>query len=380
MIDLDSRLAQGPLRVRSVWSEEPPERLAARILRRRRFMFALDAVAVCACLALLFIPLRRGLPAMGAPNAMVAGAPAIFADGSVAALSSNDAKLHIDEDTSNHVLAHLTGGARFEVVPNPKRAFEVQARDVRVRVLGTIFSVQELPQGHTQVLVERGRVEVAWLGGSTLLHAGEGGTFPPAVTPHDEPEAEETANARDSAPDTAPDTAPETSASPSRNANTNSPVNRRSWRDYALTGDYGKAYDELHTKGGKGHEDVRDDVGDLMLAADVARLSAHPEQAVRPLRGVCERHASDRRAPVAAFTLGRVLLDELGRPSEAAAAFQKARRLWPEGPLAEDALAREADAWERAGRIERTRTLAREYVSRYPEGRHLAAMRKTLAQ
>jgi transmembrane sensor len=148
---------------------------------------------------------------------------------------------------------------------------------------------------------------------------------------------------------------------------------RRSWRDYAHAGDYDKAYDELHAKG---RESVRDDVGDLILAADVARLSGHPDQSVRPLRTVLDRHAKDRRAPVAAFTLGRVLLDDLGRATDAASAFRKARALWPEGPLAEDALARETDAWDRAGRTDRVRTLATEYVSRYPRGRHITSMQK----
>jgi transmembrane sensor len=117
-----------------------------------------------------------------------------------------------------------------------------------------------------------------------------------------------------------------------------------------------------------------------MLAADVARLSAHPEDAVRPLRRVYERHASDKRAPVAAFTLGRVLVDDLGRPAEAAAAFKKARALWPGGPLAEDALSREADAWGRAGREDAARAAAGEYVAAYPQGRHVEAMRKILTQ
>jgi len=49
----------------------------------------------------------------------------------------------------------------------------------------------------------------------------------------------------------------------------------------------------------------------------------------------------------AAFTLGRVLLDELGRPSEAVDAFPLARSSG--GPLAEDALAREVEALSRAG-------------------------------
>ncbi len=141
----------------------------------------------------------------------------------------------------------------------------------------------------------------------------------------------------------------------------------------------GKAYAELNA-GAKGRDPVRDDAADLMLAADVARLSAHPEDAVRPLRRVCERHPGDRRAPVAAFTLGRVLLDDLGRPSEAAVAFQKARALWPEGPLVEDALGREASAWDRAGRADTARAAAQDYVARYPQGRHSGAMRKILAQ
>ena len=115
-----------------------------------------------------------------------------------------------------------------------------------------------------------------------------------------------------------------------------------------------------------------------MLAADVARLSAHPGAAVAPLRRLCDRFPKDKRAPVAAFTLGRVLLDELGQAAEAAAAFQKARTLWPSGPLAEDALAREVEAWQRAGRPERARPLAERYLLRFPDGKHTASMRRAL--
>jgi transmembrane sensor len=124
---------------------------------------------------------------------------------------------------------------------------------------------------------------------------------------------------------------------------------------------------------------VHDDAADLMLAADAARLSGHPAEAVRPLRAVCDRHGGDRRAPVAAFTLGRVLLDELGQPAEAAAAFRKASALWPSGPLAEDALSREADAWQQAGRVDDSRAAAGKYLARFPKGRHVEAMRKILA-
>jgi transmembrane sensor len=363
--DLDTRLARGPLRVRSLWSEGTSESLARRILRRRRFFFALDLAAVCASIAVILAlsggwrSLRGGASA-AAPVAMTA---TVFSDGSVAELSSRETQLQVEQDTGTRMVSRLTGGARFKVVPNHERTFEVRAGDVRVRVLGTTFSVQQLPSGQTQVLVEHGRVEVAWLGGVALLESGQGGAFPPAT---EEPELPDAAAAQveTSSP---PAIAHETPRSPSGGG----------WREHARAGDYGAAYDELNAKG---RDPVRDETEDLMLAADVARLSAHPEDAVKPLRRVCDRHSSDKRAPVAAFTLGRVLLDDLGRAAEAAAAFRKARLLWPVGPLAEDGLAREADAWDRAGRPEQARAAASEYVGRYPQGRHADRMRKILAR
>jgi transmembrane sensor len=125
---------------------------------------------------------------------------------------------------------------------------------------------------------------------------------------------------------------------------------------------------------------VRDEAADLMLAADVARLSAHPAEAVGPLRLVCERHPGDRRAPVASFTLGRVLLDDLGQPAEAATWFRKAAVSWPSGPLAEDAMSREADAWDKAGRLDEARAAAEKYLRRYPSGRHAVEVRRILSE
>ncbi len=406
--NLDDRLARGPLRVNSVWSPGSPERIARRILRRRRFWFGLDAVAVCACIALVFaiskVSTRAAVPAgpnevasqsLPSPSAAVESPPGpgrmtAFADGSVAESSSRETELVVAQDTPHRVVAKLTGGARFQVVHDPKRTFEVRAGDVRVRVLGTVFSVQQLPSGLTQVLVERGRVEVAWLGGATLLDSGQGGAFPPAVPFEGESDPSAATKPLPGEPEAGvarldPAPAPASARAPGREREQAS--RGAGWRDSARAGDYGKAYAELHgnananaNANAKEPDAVRDEAGDLMLAADVARLSAHPADALRPLRGVCERHARDRRAPVAAFTLGRVLLDDLGRPSEAAAAFQKAHALWPEGPLAEDALAREAEAWDRAGRADGARAAAGAYLGRYPQGRHAAGMRKILGQ
>jgi transmembrane sensor len=82
------------------------------------------------------------------------------------------------------------------------------------------------------------------------------------------------------------------------------------------------------------------------------------------------------RAPLAAFTLGRILLSQLGRPAEAADAFALVRKILPDGPLSADALAREAEAAARAGQGERARGLAKEYLAKYPSGRRIESMRR----
>jgi transmembrane sensor len=114
---------------------------------------------------------------------------------------------------------------------------------------------------------------------------------------------------------------------------------------------------------------------DLMLAADAARLSGHPAESMPYFQKLLREHAGDERAPLAAFTMGRILLAQLARPGEAADAFAQARRLAPQGPLASDALAREVEAAAAAGDGARARERAREYLSRYPAGRRAAAVR-----
>jgi transmembrane sensor len=333
-------------------------------------LFGFDAALACVCGVLLFAGLRGDLrsdsPVAQAPATAALAVPKTFQDGSVAELLGRDTDLRVEQETPHRVVARLTGGARFRVVPNRQRTFEVQSGEVRVRVLGTTFSVVQLPSGPTQVLVEEGHVQVAWLGGAAELQSGEGGVFPPSDAGASGP-AMGSLDDMQAAPLVAATAAP---------LGARAAGALKGWRDYALKGDYARAYDELSVNG---HEAVRDEAADLMLAADVARLSGHPEQALQPLRSLCDRHGGDRRAPVAAFTLGRVLIDDLGQPAEAATAFQRARVLWPKGPLAEDALAREADAWQRAGRTGRARTIAEQYLARYPQGRHADAMRNIVA-
>jgi transmembrane sensor len=146
---------------------------------------------------------------------------------------------------------------------------------------------------------------------------------------------------------------------------------RAKWKTLADDGDFDAAYVEMRRSGA-----LRDQPEELLVAADVARLSHHPSEAVAPLERLVRDHARDPRAPLAAFTLGRVLLEDLGRPHEAADAFVAVSRLAPDGPLAPDALAREVEAWSRAGETGRARARAEEYLRRFPAGSRVRSVHR----
>ena len=117
------------------------------------------------------------------------------------------------------------------------------------------------------------------------------------------------------------------------------------------------------------------DPKDLMLAADVARQAGRPGQAVPFLERVVKEHPRELCAQLAGFSLGKIYLDAMDEPALAARTFAEVRGLAPMGGLAQDALAREVEAWSRAGLTDQARASATEYVRLYPNGRRVAAVR-----
>jgi ferric-dicitrate binding protein FerR (iron transport regulator) len=254
---------------------------------------------------------------------------------------SSDTVLEPMPDHNGRGFELRAGGARFSAPHDAEHPFVVIASDVVVEDVGTTFTVQYLASDRLEVFVEQGRVKVRAQGAETEIAAG--GRLELAVAP----------------------------LLPEKPSRPQSGPAVSSWRPLAEKGQY----DEAHTALKKaGPDAVRDETGDLLLAADVARLGGYPAEAVPYLTRVVRAHSRDPRSGLASFTLGRVLLDELGRPGEAADAFARARAAG--GPLAEDALAREVEAASRAGDITRSRELAREYQALYPKGRRAKAVAK----
>jgi transmembrane sensor len=261
-----------------------------------------------------------------------------------------DATFVVREVSERRVVAVAEAGeVDVEVTPNPEREFVVEAGAVRVVVLGTRFRVQRVDGERTRVSTIRGLVRVEWEGGSSEVGAGEEGVFPP----------EELAAVEEVVPEPEPEPEPEAPR-----------VAHRDWRELAQAGGYEEAYSIIEARGASA---VRDEVDDLLLAADAARLSGRGARALPYLERVVSDHASDGRAPMAAFTRGRVLLS-LSRPAQAGASFEDAMRLGAQGSLYENSLARAVEAYGRAGNARATE-LARRYVERYPNGRWRSSVR-----
>jgi len=293
------------------------------------------------------VPAPPGPVALAPPVAEPPAASAVLSlgDGSVVTPLGKDSRLLARRVSDTDVIVALTGGgARFDVPERTARRFRAELGALAVETHGATFRVQ-VGRRQVEVAAERGQVSARLGPEAHVVAAGETRAF--AIAAHDDPSPV----VREQPP-AAPDPSP-------------------GWRDAAARGDYPAAWAALATL-----RTPLDGMEDLLQAGDVARLSGHPGAAVAPLARAVELHPGDPRAPLAAFTLGRVHLEDLGAPRDAALAFARARTLAPDGPLTEDALAREVEAWSRAGETETARVRALTYTQRYPQGRRVHAVRR----
>lgn len=352
MSELQRKLLATARALERPWDDEAIDRIAegarARAKRRSRTRrFALGAVS-----AVLAATVVGGL-LLRTPVAQPEAQATVFINLGV---PTPDHRFHVVEATADTlVLEMVEPKATFRVESQRGRTVRVKAGLAVIEVIGTTFTVEVVGED-TVVAVDEGRVKVSVAGVSRLLTPGERHRFspPPAASPEppsNEPPPEVVEDPVPPVPQPPPARAPE------------------SWRELAQRGEFARAYPALSAAG------PADNPKELLLAADVARLSGHPRAAVPHLRRVATHFTRDPRAALAAFTLGRVLLDDLGDPRGAAQAFAQVRLLEPRGPLAADALAREAEALHRLGETAEARERALEYLERYPHGRKAEAVR-----
>jgi transmembrane sensor len=270
----------------------------------------------------------------------------------------------LQSSSSRFELLLARGSAEFSVTPGGPRRWLVEAGAARVEVVGTVFRV-ERRAGSVVVSVSSGAVLVrgehvpGWV---KKLSAGE----------RVEVEArEETAQAAEApsagSDETSDEDALETAAAETATEEpTVEPIaadevaraRRRARAAHArasgprladVEGTPEERYAALGPRGIARETAAATSIETLLQLADVARLSGHPQEAVPPLTRALEAFRSSPQAALAAFTLGRVQLDQLELPRAAADAFERAIALRLPRALLPDCYRRLAEAYGRAG-------------------------------
>jgi transmembrane sensor len=377
--------------------QQPEERLQrvwqgirARRERRTKSSFAsgqrrLLAIATCTSLLIVIAAWawrwnhQRGesaLPVASIPASIEPGKSSREVDfGAGARITVGaGARLDVLEQSERAVVLALRRGlSQFDIRPGGARRWRIESAGVTVEVVGTQFSVERSEQA-VRVEVQRGRVLVRGLSVPDQVQALDVGRalvvqLNPPQRAGDEVDDSKSSQAASTGPlplaqmQKAPAAmAPTSEAKPESNG----------WRSAATRQDWKQAWETLGAEGLARETARTDDVAELLALADVARLSGHPNEALTPLRQIVGGHSEDPRSAIAALTLGRVLLDSLANPLQAAFAFERALALKLPSSLAEDAQARLVEAHAKTGALAQAKAAADVYRTRYPGGRRIA--------
>jgi len=355
--------------------------------RRRVELVAAPLALAAVAAVVLFLrhdagPLRLASgAAITATDAPAAGVGLSLSDGSYIALGAGARLEPLESSGSTFIAIVARGSASFDVRPGGPRRWQIECGLATVEVVGTHFDVERSP-GRLRVAVARGQVlvrgervpdRVRRLGAGEALEITDAtAAAPAAAAATDKPAVAEQSEAGD--PDVA-GTTPEIDVDPAKG----SLAPASAWRDLARHGQHREAFAALGAQGLR-REARRLGVADLFALADVARLSGHPADAVAPLERIVTHFASDAQAPLAAFALGRLELDSLGRPARAIAALNRALALGAPLSLREDVRARLVEAHVRAGDQAAARSAADAYQREFPDGRHTKAITSLLAR
>ena len=334
-------------------------------------VWAMASVAAAAAAVIVFAalgqrdrgPLRfadgRPLAAVEAPPS---GEVLSMSDGSRVELAAGAQFAPLESTGTSFVAVLERGTAHFEVRPGGPRRWQIECGLATVEVVGTGFDCARAP-GRLTVSVQHGAVLVR---GERVpdrtrrLAAGE------TLEVLDAPAPAETTRAPIGAVE-APEasTTPPVATAPRREVIAD---DAGAWRELARGGHHREAFASLGPRGLL-RETRRLGVADLLVLADVARLSGHATEAIPPLERILREFPRDPQAPLAALALGRLELDTLDRPAKAATALNLALSLGVPHSLREDVRTRLVEAYARAGNRAAARAAGAAYLREYPDGR-----------
>ena len=152
----------------------------------------------------------------------------------------------------------------------------------------------------------------------------------------------------------------------------------RSWAAALSAGDFDSILEEAERD--IGHTLATRSTEDLAALSDAARYRRHDDVARRALLAQRRRFPASPRAADAAFQLGR-LDEKAGRgPAPALAWYERYLDEAPKGTYAAEALGRKMIAVEELHGAGAARSVAEQYVRRFPRGSYAGAARALRGQ
>jgi transmembrane sensor len=390
--------AQGPSAARRLAQRERLVRSAAMPAARpstARWGLAIGSLFAAAAVALFLVaprttteaPLAEVAPATQPVESEWFAAPPVGAiaidvgDGSRLQLVDG-ARGRMTRGSDDARLVLEAGLLQAEVEPTAGRRWTIEAGPYRVRVVGTIFTVDWDPAtGRLDVEVQRGKVEVVGPHGGSPIPVDAGhrlrASLPEATAVLGEIPAT-TAEPADDPPtildDDRDDGPPTRKKKPAVEP---APEAAPSWQALAHDARYADAFAIIEATG---FTEIAQHCNRsaLALLADTARLAKHPAEAKQAYGIMRDRFPGTREAAHAAFKLGRHIADHGGDRRDAVKWFRTSLAEAPRGSFAAEARGRLVQLLSAAGDEDGARAAARDYLEHHPKGPHAKLARSLL--
>jgi TolA-binding protein len=380
------------------------DRFAARQRRRARFlrlsMVGLGAAAVTCGLWMFFVHPRTQVKPPDQLTYRVEGGE-ILKGGYLRAFGDTGMKLRFAEGTELEFLpgargrlesveehgAHFSveqGAASVKVTPRPGAHWLIDAGPFLITVKGTAFTVAwNATSEQLDLRLTKGLVSVTGgplSEGAIAVHAGQhlAVNLPKKEVLLQEIEREHAAS--ESSAELPPPSAPQEMPAKANSAKVRpedlprlaQAKEARSWRAALVAGDVDEILRDVEQMG------IRRALAEassenLSILASAARYRRHDDIARQALLAQRQRFPKSARATEAAFLLGRLDESRQGGEGRALAWYDEYLRRAPDGEFAAEALGRKMFAMQKLKRTVEARTVAREYLQRFPTGSYAGA-------
>ena len=307
-----------------------------------------------------------------------------FSEGSVVELEPGARARVARTTTLGATVLIETGGAQVNVVHRPTTDWTILAGPYTVHVRGTAFNLDfEAASQRFELKMQSGVVTVEGPGLSHPVEVTRDQKFvhyvgEPNFERQDSPAAEASAHEAAAGPATEP--APAEVVEPSAwhksappNLDTRESLTRSGWAAEVARGEYSAVFKKANEKG---WAQVLEGANtqDLMAVANAARFLGRMEASREALEALRRRFKGSAPALSATYLLGRIT--EASSSKEAINWYLQYEREAPNGPLIAEAVGRRMLLLQATGDRSATEGLAREYVTRFPDGPYAGVARK----